>query len=122
MDDTSRLIDVRLHQIVRDLGLSVDHHDFAVRVFWEIKSFKPAIEGDVDAFMDKPLAVHTLARFGFPQQVCHTLFDHPGADTTCHIFTAATLQNDCVDSLKMKQACQQQTRWTRTDNSNLSSH
>jgi hypothetical protein len=122
VNDASRLVDMRFHQVGGDLGLPIDHHDLAVRVPGKIDPFEPAVESNVDPFMDQALAIHALACFCLPQQICHALFDHPCPDATRHIFATATLQDHRVDALKVQQPRQQKPRGARTNNANLCSH
>jgi hypothetical protein len=82
VDSSPCLINVRFHQVVCDFGLAVDHHNFSIRMFGKIKPFQPAVKCDINTLVDQTLAIHTLARFGFPQQICHALFNHAGANAT----------------------------------------
>ncbi len=108
MDNPARFVDMCLHQIGGDLGLTVDHDGFAVRVFGEVDPLETAIKGDVDPLVDESFAVHAFACFGRSQQVCHALFDHTRADATGYIFTAAAFHDDRIDPLQVEQARQQQ--------------
>ena len=103
---------MRFHQVVCDFGLAVDHHNFSIRMFGKIKPIQPAVKGEIDTLVDQTLAIHTFARFGFPQQIRHALFNHTSANPAEHIVAAATLDNDRVDPLQMEQSCKQQARWS----------
>jgi len=74
----------------------------------KIDPLQATIEGNIDAFMDQPFAIHAFASPGFSQQICHALFDHACPNAALDILAAATLQDDRLDPLQMEQARKQE--------------
>jgi hypothetical protein len=51
--------------------------------------------------MNKSLPLHALANTHFSKQVDRPLFQHAGANTLFHVLSAAILNHDRLNALKM---------------------
>src|ERR1700686_3444490 len=74
-----------------------------------------AAKGKLDAMVDQALAVRALAGTDLIEQVHRSFFQQAGADAAKHVIRRLAFQDDVVDSVRVKQLSQQQSRWPRPD-------
>ena len=101
--DVFRLIDRRratglayVHQVVRDFGLSIDHHGLAGQAL-EVDAMADAAETDLRSIVRQALAPHPFARASFFDKRDRALFQHAGADAAEHVVLGFLLEDDRVD-------------------------
>ena len=82
----------------------------------------PAVEGQLHALVDQPLAREPVADAGLGQQIDGALLQQAGADAGAQILGVAPLQHHAVDAGEPQQPRQQQPRRPAADNSNLCAH
>ena len=92
----------RLIQILRDLGLAIDHHRFAGELL-EVDMDRGAMGGDDGAIMDESFAVHALAHPGLAQDVAQALLQNAGPDTRQNVVARAALQHDSIHARPAQQ-------------------
>jgi hypothetical protein len=78
-----------------------------------------AIEAHVDPVMDEAFTLQALSNACFDHHVHGALFEHARANAVFDVMPAAHFYNDGFDPLQVKQVRQQQSRGTRSDNSDL---
>ena len=81
-----------------------------------------AVEGQLHAFVDQPLAREALADAGLGQQVDRALLEQTGADAGAQILGRAPLQHDRLDAGQSQQPRQQQAGRPAADDSDLRAH
>src|SRR5215470_19970598 len=82
----------RVHQVVRDLRLSVDGDGLAGKAA-EVDTVPRAAERDLDAIMDEPLLVQPRGDARFLERFDGTLFEDAGADPAEHIRAGLALDD-----------------------------
>src|SRR5690606_29453233 len=88
----------RVHQVARDLGLSVDGHVLAAGEAGEVDAVALAVEAQLDPAVDQPLGVQPLSDAGLVEQVDCTLLEYAGADAAQHVVAALAFEDDRVDA------------------------
>ena len=76
-------------------------------------------EGQLDAVVHQPLAVHARTHARLVQQVDADLLQHPGADAAEHVLAAALLEQHGVDAGLGQQLAEQQAGRAGADDGNL---
>src|SRR5206468_6230865 len=105
-------------QVLDHLVLAVDQDAIADQRF-EIDVAQLVVEAEIDAAMQKPLALHALADAGLHQKIGGPVLDHAGADARLDIFAAVAFEHDGLDPREMQEMRQHQPRWPRPDDSDL---
>ena len=82
----------------------------------------PAAKTNLDALVQKTLAVQPRADPGAVEDVDSGRLDQPCPDAAQYIFAAALLQNDIGDAAIMQQLTQQQARGAGADDRDLRAH
>jgi hypothetical protein len=79
---------VRVHQVVLDLGLAVDGDGLAGQRL-EIDAPALAVEGQLDAVVDQPLAIEPRADADLVEQIDGALLEQAGADAGAQVLGRA---------------------------------
>src|SRR5687768_10249857 len=53
VNNAAGLVNMSLHQVICDFGLTIHHYNFAIRMLGEIDSFQTAIESNIDSLMNQ---------------------------------------------------------------------
>ena len=102
-----RLRGARVHQVVRHLGLAVDHDALAGQAE-QVDAVALAAEAHLEAVVRQAFGAHARVDAGLGQQVHRDLLQHAGADAAEHVFGAALLDDDVVDAVLVQQRAEQQ--------------
>ena len=78
-----------------------------------------ATKADLHAFVQKAFGMQPRCHARALEHVHGARLEHASADTARHVFRAAPLQQQCVDSLLVQQLTKQQPRGSRTDDDYL---
>ena len=126
--DVLRLVDDRpagcfvgVHQVSLDLGLAVDGDGLAGQRL-EVDAPTLAVERQLDAVVQQPLAVEAVADADLLQQVDGALLEQAGADAGVQVFGGAPLQHDRFNAGETQQPGKQQPGGSATDNPDLRAH
>ena len=82
----------------------------------------PAVEAQLDAAVDQPLAEQPLAHPALDEEVDGALLEHPGAHPPLDVLAAARLEDDGLDAVEVEQVGEHQPRRARADDRHLGSH
>jgi hypothetical protein len=96
-------------EVLGDLGLAVDRHAAAGQVD-EVDAPAPAVDAQLDAAVDQPLAVQALADLRLVEQVHRPPLEHAGSDTALDVGAAASFQDDGLDAGQVQDLGEQQPR------------
>ena len=97
-------LEPRLDQVLHDLGLAVDDDAAPVREIAQRDAVALAVELEVDAVVDDPLAVHARADAGRLENLDGALLEHAGPDSLLDVAAAAVLEHDRLDPGVVEQA------------------
>ena len=111
----------RLHQIARDLRLTIDR-DVAAGEAADVDAVPVSVELQLDAIVRQTFRVQAGCDAGVLQQRHGALFEHARADPGQTRSPAALLDHDGVDAPAMEQATEQQPRRARSDDGDLRPH
>ena len=103
-DGDVTIVQHRVVQILRELGLAVHHHALAAGQSGQIDPLLPASECQHDSVVDEPLAIHPVADLGFAHQVDHPLLENAGADACLDVFARMPLEDDARDAVQAQEA------------------
>ena len=81
-----------------------------------------ATEAKVDAVMDEPFALHSLANAHFDKQISRVLFEEAGANALLTILAAARLEDDGIDTFEIQQVAEHEPGGTSSHNADLTAH
>ena len=81
-----------------------------------------AVELELDAFVDDPLAVHPFADTRPSQQFDRALLEHAGPDPVLDVVAAAVLEHDGIDALEVEQVREGQAGGAGADDPDLGPH
>jgi hypothetical protein len=98
----------RIHQVVRDLGLAVDHHALAVGQPVEVDARPGAAERQLDAVVQQAFPVHACPDARLVEQIDGRLLEHACTNAAEHVLGAAALENHVVDAGVVQQVPEQQ--------------
>ena len=91
-----------VHQVARDLRLSIDHHPLAGQP-QQVDAVALAAETQLDAVVRQTLLLHPARHAGLLQQVDRGLFEYAGANAAQHVIGAALLDHDVGDAAAAEQ-------------------
>ena len=115
-------VEPRSDQVLDDLGLPVDDDAAPARQIAERNAVALAVELELDAVVDDPLALHALPDAGLDEQVGRPLLEHAGADAVLDVLAAAVLEHDRLDALAFEQARERQPGRAGADDADLRPH
>ncbi len=115
-------LDPRCDEILHDLGLPVDDDRAPVGELAQRDVVALAVELEVDAVVDDPLAVHPLAHAEIAQQVGRALLEHAGADAVLAVLARAVLEHDGLDPGELEHAREREARRPGADDADLCPH
>ncbi len=98
-----------IHQVARDLGLSIDRDRLASSETGQVNAQALPVEVQCKTFVDEPLAREPRTHASAIQQVDRSLLEDTGTDPCEHIVPGLPLQDDGFDAGLMQQGPQQQT-------------
>src|SRR5918998_79198 len=91
-----------MDQVLQDLLLAVDH-DRPPDEIGEVDPVALAVVAQLDALVDRSLAVHPLAYPGLAQRVHRPLLEDAGADAVHDVVLVAVLEHDGLDTVEVQQ-------------------
>ena len=91
-----------VHQIAGQLGLAVDGHALADQGL-QGNSMPTTAKADLHAFVRQACGAQSRCHPGALQHFHGSLFEHTGADSSEHVFGAASFHDDRVDSFQAQQ-------------------
>ena len=109
-------------EILRDLGLAVDHDGLAAGQGLEVDAPAAAVDADVDAAVDEALAVHAGADAHLVQEVDRALLEHAGPDAALDMRAVVPLEHDRGDAGLVQELGQQEPGRARADDADLGAH
>ena len=111
-------VEPRGDEVLHDLGLPVDD-DAAPGQVGQRDPMALAVELELDAVVDDPLALHPLADARLDEEVGGALLEHAGADALLDVLAAAGLEHDRLDPLALEQPREHQAGRARADDADL---
>ena len=78
-----------------------------------------AVVAQLDALVDRALAVHPLADAGLAQRVHRALLEHAGAHALHDVVLVAVLEHDGLDPVQVQQVSEQQAGRAGPDDGDL---
>ena len=127
--DLARLEEQRLagvaadpDQILHDLGLAVDRDRPPAGQLGERDAVAAALEAQLEALVDEPLAVQALADAGLGQDVDRALLEDAGTDALLDVGAAAGLEHDGLNALAREQVAEEQAGRPGADDADLGAH
>ena len=81
-----------------------------------------ALELQLDALVDEPLAPQPVADAHLDQQVDRALLEHAGADAALDVLAAARLEHDRLDPAQVQQVREHEPGRPGADDADLRSH
>jgi len=88
----------RVHEVARELRLTVHQDALAPRVAFEIDAMPSAARENFEAVVDQPLSVHAGADACLPEKIDADLLEHAGPDAAEHVVARLTLEHDGFDT------------------------
>ena len=82
----------------------------------------PAVERQLDAVVDQPLAIEPLADADLVQQIDGALLEQAGADAGAQVLGRAPLEHDAIDAGQPQQPGEQQPGRPAADDPDLRAH
>jgi hypothetical protein len=126
--DVLRLVHRRLRlrcalvrQVVRDLGLAVDHGALAGQPE-QVDAMALAAKAHLEVVVRQAFGAQARVGAGLGQQVHRDLLQHAGADAAEHVLGAALLDDDVGNAVLVQQHAQQQPGGAGADDRNLGLH
>ena len=114
-------LEPRADQVLDDLRLPVDDDRLAGQRR-EVDPMALAVELQLDAPVDDPLALHTHADAGVAEEVGGALLQHPRANAMLDVLAAPVLEDDRVDALEVEQVRERQAGRAGADDPDLRAH
>ena len=111
----------RVHQVARDLGLSV-HDDRLAHERLEVDPVALAARRDLDAVVDEAFAVQAAGHVGGLNRLDRPLLEHAGADAAEHVVGGVPLEDHVVDARAGEKLAEQESRRARSDDRDLRAH
>ena len=109
-------------QILDDLRLAVDHDRAPAGQLVHRDMVALAVELQVDAAVDDPLAVEPRCNSQLAEEVDGALLEHARTDARLDVFAAAALEHDRLDARPFEQTRQRQPRRPCADDADLRPH
>ena len=109
----------RGNQVPGHFGLAVDGDGLAGQLA-EVDTQAPAVGGDLDAVMHKPVAMQPLGDAGLFQKFDRALLQHAGAHACLDIVTRPRFEDHAVDAVQLQQAGEQKPCRSGADDADLS--
>ena len=114
------LLDTESDQILNHFGLTIDHDGRAVGQLRQRNAVALAVELQLNAVMDDPLASKPLAGADFRKHVNSALLQDTRPQPLFTVLTGATLQHHRLDPAAFEQLRQRQSGRTGTNDPHLS--
>ena len=112
-------LEPRRDQVLDDLRLSVDDDRASARELAERNAMTFAVELQLDAVVDDPLTLQSLAHAGGDEQVGRALLEHAGADSVLDVVATPILDDDGLDPFDLQQPGQRQAGRAGADDADL---
>ena len=109
-------------EVFHDLGLSVDDDRSAAREVAQRYAMTLAIELELDAVVDDPLAPEPLSRACVDEQIGDRLLEHAGANALLDVLPAAVLEHDRLDAFAVEQLGEREPRRAGAHDPDLRAH
>ncbi len=93
----------RVDQVLRHLGLAIDHDSLPSGQRREIDAVPRAAEENIESLVDQTFAVQPRTDAGVIEHLDRPLLEHPGANAAEHVLAAAAFDDDRVDAGEMQQ-------------------
>src|SRR4051812_29787515 len=120
--DVAARLEAAGDEVLDDLLLAVDGDRPPAGQPAQVDPVALAVEAQLDAVMDEPLACQAVAEPGLGQELDGALLEDAGADAVLDVLAAAGLEDDGVDALEVQEVRQHQPGGPGTDDSDLCPH
>ena len=120
--DVATVVEPLGDEVLEHLVLGVDHHRPAAGQLGQVDPVDAALEREVDAVVDEPVAHHPVAYAGLAHQVDGALLQDPGLDRLLDRVAGMDVDHHRLHPAQVQQVRQHQSRRTGPDDPHLGTH
>ena len=115
-------VQAEVDEVLHDLRLSVDDDRPPAREVAQRDPVAFALELQLDAVVDDPLALQPLPRAGVDEEVGDRLLEHTRSQALLDVLLAAVLEHDRLDALAVQEVREGETSRPGADDADLRAH
>ncbi len=120
--DVAAVVEALGDEVLEHLVLGVDHHRPTAGQLGQVDPVQPALEREVDAVVDEPVAHHPVAHPGLAHQIDRALLQDPGLDRLLDRVAGLDVDHHRLHPTLVQQVRQHQPRRTGSDDPHLGTH